>query len=215
MIACVAAIGPIVWIVHRSAKYYDYYNCVDEDGLSKLGNCVWYCYGAMVQQGGDTLPQAISGRVLIGAWWIFVIVTVTTYSGNLVALLTFPKIIQPIENAQDLRDTWGMRWGVSTPGELSEMVQVVQYSGLKTLRDGMKYFDFEREKYKIFDDVSAGDLGYVMKRQEARHWVSIEYLRTGFCGMHIAKDGIYQTPVHVVAKKNFFDPPLIAEFNRQ
>lgn len=37
------------------------------------------------------LPRADSGRLVIGFWWIVVIVLVTTYCGNLVAFLTFPK----------------------------------------------------------------------------------------------------------------------------
>lgn len=46
--------------------------------------------------------QAVASRMLVSFWWLFVIVTATTYSGNLVAVLTFPKIVQPIQNVQDL-----------------------------------------------------------------------------------------------------------------
>uniref|UniRef100_A0A1A9V502 Ionotropic glutamate receptor C-terminal domain-containing protein n=1 Tax=Glossina austeni TaxID=7395 RepID=A0A1A9V502_GLOAU len=41
--------------------------------------------------GGMYLPKADSGRLIIGVWWIVVIVLVTTYCGNLVAFLTFPR----------------------------------------------------------------------------------------------------------------------------
>ena len=43
-------IGPILWIVHNLSYYYK----VNENGpggLAKLSNCVWYCFGAVLQQG--------------------------------------------------------------------------------------------------------------------------------------------------------------------
>ena len=81
----------------HNASYYYKVNENGPGGLSKLSNCFWYCYGSVLGQGGTMLPEADSGRVLIGFWWIFVIVTVTTYSGNLVAFLTFPRMELSLE----------------------------------------------------------------------------------------------------------------------
>lgn len=50
-----------------------------------------FIIGGIFFKGGMYLPQADSGRLVIGFWWIVVIVIVTTYCGNLVAFLTFPK----------------------------------------------------------------------------------------------------------------------------
>ena len=59
------------------------------------------------------LPEADSGRILVGAWWLVVLVIVTSYGGNLVAFLTFPKYEDAVTNLEDLlerRDT--LSWGI-------------------------------------------------------------------------------------------------------
>jgi len=62
--------------------------------------------------GGMYLPHSDSARLLIGVWWLVVMVLVATYSGSLVAFLTFPNMDAAILTIDDLiahkdRLTWG------------------------------------------------------------------------------------------------------------
>lgn len=69
------------------------------------------------------LPYADSARIVVGAWWLVVLVLATTYCGNLVAFLTFPKIDVPITSIDELiahRETvsWVVRNGTFLENEL-------------------------------------------------------------------------------------------------
>lgn len=60
------------------------------------------------------LPKSDSGRIIVGTWWLVVLVVVTTYCGNLVAFLTFPKMEVPVNTVEELVTkknmfTWGIR----------------------------------------------------------------------------------------------------------
>ncbi|XP_068154999.1 ionotropic receptor 93a [Drosophila tropicalis] len=87
LVGIIIVTAPLLYGINRLAPLEE----LRIRGLSTIKSCFWYVLGALLQQGGMYLPKADSGRLIVGFWWIVVIVLVTTYCGNLVAFLTFPK----------------------------------------------------------------------------------------------------------------------------
>ncbi|XP_055903819.1 ionotropic receptor 93a [Eupeodes corollae] len=126
------------------------------NGLCKMNNCFWYVYGALLQQGGMYLPRADSGRLIVGVWWIAVLVLVTTYCGNLVAFLTFPKFQPAIDFLfQTFQHTEVEQFGLRN-GTFFE-----KYSSITT-RDDFKKF---MEKATMYNNLSTENIGAVEKGQ--------------------------------------------------
>lgn len=74
------------------------------------------------------LPKSDSGRLIVGTWWMVVLVVVTTYCGNLVAFLTFPKMEMPIETVWQLLAHGGTyTWGYKGSTYMEKYLQVRRF----------------------------------------------------------------------------------------
>lgn len=81
-------------------------------GLHTFHDAFWYMYGALLCQGGVNLPESVAGRTFVSCWWLFSIVVVGTYCGNLIAFLTVAKDKPPFETLDEMADLKGeYKWG--------------------------------------------------------------------------------------------------------
>lgn len=62
--------------------------------------------------GGESLPNSQSGRTMITFFWLFSLIMVATYSGNLIAFLTVTIDKAPFNSLEELVEQDDYKWGI-------------------------------------------------------------------------------------------------------
>ncbi|RDD46626.1 Glutamate receptor ionotropic, kainate 2 [Trichoplax sp. H2] len=71
-------------------RWKNYYR--DTIYSTNLGNSVWNIISSFLQQGHNKSPNALSGRIITGFWWLASCIIIATYTANLAAFLTIDRL---------------------------------------------------------------------------------------------------------------------------
>ncbi|XP_055623871.1 ionotropic receptor 93a [Toxorhynchites rutilus septentrionalis] len=185
--ATVLLMAPVLYIVNRVTPFYEHHGKSNTTGLGKMNNCFWYVYGALLQQGGLYLPNADSGRIIIGTWWLVVLVIVTTYCGNLVAFLTFPKIAIPITTISQLvRNEQGITWSIRKGTFLEQFLRETDDPKYIKLRNGANFIGTENDA--IIRSIHEGHHVHIDWRTNLKYLMKREFLKSDRCDFVLSMD---------------------------
>lgn len=119
--------------------------------------------------GGMYLPHCDSARILIGVWWLIVMVVVATYSGSLVAFLTFPRMDASILTVDDLlarKD--GITWSFPNGSFLEMYLQETDEPKYHTLLSRAESHN-DTEEEKLVERVKDGKHALIDWRSSLRY----------------------------------------------
>ncbi|XP_076678250.1 ionotropic receptor 93a-like [Andrena cerasifolii] len=202
--------GPILYLVHKYSPF-----STKTSGLNSSWQCVWYVYGALLQQGGMYLPQSDSARILIGAWWMVVMVLVATYSGSLVAFLTFPRMDVSILTVEELisrRD--GVTWGFPNGSFLETYLRNSDEQKYQILLSRAERHN-DTERVDLVDRVKEGKHALIDWRSSLRFLMRKDLLLTGGCHFSLSGDEFLDEPIAMIMPQGSPYLPIInAELHR-
>ncbi|TDG50484.1 hypothetical protein AWZ03_003073 [Drosophila navojoa] len=84
------------------------YPCIEEpeelENQFTINNSLWFTTGALLQQGSEIAPKALSTRTISAIWWFFTLIMVSSYTANLAAFLTIENPSSSINSVEDLAE---------------------------------------------------------------------------------------------------------------
>ncbi|XP_076859713.1 glutamate receptor ionotropic, delta-2 isoform X3 [Brachyhypopomus gauderio] len=88
-----------------------------------LYNSMWFVYGSFVQQGGEVPYTTLATRMMMGVWWLFALVVISSYTANLAAFLTISRIENSIQSLQDLSKQTELPYGTVLDSAVYEQLR--------------------------------------------------------------------------------------------
>ncbi|KAJ3589895.1 hypothetical protein NHX12_010736 [Muraenolepis orangiensis] len=121
LLAC-TGVSCVLFVIARFTPYewYNPHPCNPSSSLIHnnftLLNSFWFGVGALMRQGSELMPKALSTRILGGIWWFFTLIIISSYTANLAAFLTVERMDAPIDSADDLAKQTRIEYGAVRDG---------------------------------------------------------------------------------------------------
>lgn len=128
-------------------------------------------------------------------------VLVTTYCGNLVAFLTFPKIDIQVKTVAELVHAQGsIKWGMRSGTYLEDYIKDTDIKKYQTLYEGADFYQDENEE--IINDVRRGTNVYIDWRSNLQYIMRREYLKTETCDFALSTEEFMEEQIAIVLPVN-------------
>ncbi|XP_031427577.1 glutamate receptor ionotropic, kainate 1 isoform X1 [Clupea harengus] len=116
LLACLG-VSCVLFAIARFSPYewYNPHPCnpasdVVQNNFTLL-NSFWFGVAALMRQGSELMPKALSTRIVGGIWWFFTLIIISSYTANLAAFLTVERMDSPIASADDLAKQTKIEYG--------------------------------------------------------------------------------------------------------
>ncbi len=100
-------ISSIIWVILWNLKISSLWWNLQQEGPHNqtTSDQVLYMFGAVFSQGNPRLPVCVVLRIIHASYWIFLVVLVSAYISQLVALRAITKISLPINSLKELAES--------------------------------------------------------------------------------------------------------------
>ncbi|XP_067672970.1 glutamate receptor ionotropic, delta-1-like [Haliotis asinina] len=155
--------------------------------MMSLKTTFWLIYGSYMEQGGEPHPNSISGRCILGFWWLFTILMASTYTANLAAFLTVTIAEKPINSLTELAAQNEMQPLVKYGSNLYSLFKDAESGVYKDVWEKMGGSPEVKSNDEALRYVRAGTMAYMTDRSQ------LEYILLHDCEQYSLADEIFNT----------------------
>ncbi|KAK4296128.1 hypothetical protein Pmani_031354 [Petrolisthes manimaculis] len=105
IVAALVVTGVMIWLLDKFSPYSAQNNATLYPPNCRrftLKESFWFALTSFTPQGGGEAPKALSGRTLVAAYWLFVVLMLATFTANLAAFLTVERMQSQIQSLEAL-----------------------------------------------------------------------------------------------------------------
>ncbi|CAD5215755.1 unnamed protein product [Bursaphelenchus xylophilus] len=145
-----------------------------------IWNSLWFAIGSLMQQGSDVIPRAVATRTVAVMWWMFTLITISSYTAQLAAFLTVERMSTSIENAMDLASQQRIKFGTLKNGSTMDFFReskIPIYERMWSVMQSTSPTVFVNSSKEGIARVKAGNYAYMMES------IMIEYQKGQDCDL--------------------------------
>ncbi|CAD5211404.1 unnamed protein product [Bursaphelenchus okinawaensis] len=145
-----------------------------------IWNSLWFAIGSLMQQGSDVIPRAVATRTVAVMWWMFTLITISSYTAQLAAFLTVERMSTSIENAMDLASQQRIKFGTLKNGSTMDFFReskIPIYERMWSVMQSTSPTVFVNSSKEGIARVKAGSYAYMMES------IMIEYQKGQDCDL--------------------------------
>ncbi|XP_055500460.1 LOW QUALITY PROTEIN: glutamate receptor ionotropic, kainate 1 [Leucoraja erinacea] len=185
LLACLG-VSCVLFVIARFTPYewYNPHPCNPESDVVEnnftLLNSFWFGVGALMQQGSELMPKALSTRIVGGIWWFFTLIIISSYTANLAAFLTVERMDSPIDSADDLAKQTKIEYGAVRDGStitFFKKSKISTYEKMWAFMNSRKQTAFLKKNEEGIQRVLTTDYALLMES------TSIEYVTQRNCNL--------------------------------
>ncbi|CAG9860598.1 unnamed protein product [Phyllotreta striolata] len=166
-----------------SDEWTNPFPCIEEPeylvNQFSLSNSFWFATGALLAQGSEIAPIAISTRMASGIWWYFCLIMSASYTANLAAFLATENPIKLFTDLQSLYDSQDITYGAKVNGATFNYFTTAKEGLLQKVGKVL----LDHPEYNVLDN----DIG-VQRAEDGKYAFfmessSIEYVTQRHCNL--------------------------------